>query len=156
LQTKLCPKCKETKPRDEFNRNASRPDGLAYCCKYCRKHGQADYTKRNLNSISKDCLSCGRYLPRKMFYYCQSSDDCLTDICRTCKLHKLRGRPTTEQVEEYEHSLNSIIKSAKEIYHPIGERFLFEEYVFKQLQLQGWMLRWKPPSWLNTKLFKDS
>lgn len=33
--TKVCAKCKETKPKSEFGKNASTRDGLAYCCKQC-------------------------------------------------------------------------------------------------------------------------
>lgn len=33
--TKRCGRCKETKPRDEFQRDRSQPDGLQYRCRPC-------------------------------------------------------------------------------------------------------------------------
>lgn len=35
-ETKSCASCHETKPLDDFARDASRPDGLTYWCKACR------------------------------------------------------------------------------------------------------------------------
>lgn len=35
METKLCPKCKESKPTSEFHRNKARKDGLQYTCKPC-------------------------------------------------------------------------------------------------------------------------
>jgi len=36
-QTKVCPKCQQTKPRTEFGRDKSTGDGMYYICKVCTK-----------------------------------------------------------------------------------------------------------------------
>ena len=35
--TKRCPRCKKEKPREDFHKNASRPNGLQTWCKECQK-----------------------------------------------------------------------------------------------------------------------
>jgi hypothetical protein len=37
ITQKLCPKCKEVKPRSEWYRNKAKPDGLGSWCKVCQK-----------------------------------------------------------------------------------------------------------------------
>ena len=46
---KTCPKCKEEKPRLEFNKEKARKDGLQYTCRECRKQ----YCKENAEKIKQ-------------------------------------------------------------------------------------------------------
>ena len=50
-ETKRCTKCGETKPLDEFHRNASSKDGRMPRCKACRKEETKDYRKRYADEI---------------------------------------------------------------------------------------------------------
>jgi len=49
MDTKYCPKCRDTKATDEFARNKARPDGLAASCKKCN----SDYKKLHY-AVNKD------------------------------------------------------------------------------------------------------
>lgn len=44
---KTCPKCKKTKPLDEFSVSKSRKDGRASTCKLCKREMDRDYYGRN-------------------------------------------------------------------------------------------------------------
>jgi hypothetical protein len=46
---KTCPKCEENKPKEEFYKNKSKPDGLDFICKSCSQVKKAEYylTKRD-------------------------------------------------------------------------------------------------------------
>ncbi|MFD8010391.1 endonuclease VII domain-containing protein [Streptomyces sp. NPDC058955] len=47
LGHKLCRQCGEIKPHDDWHRNATASDGLATCCKTCKKaQGRAGHLKR--------------------------------------------------------------------------------------------------------------
>ena len=54
VQTKTCTKCGETKPNSEFNKHASRKDGLADRCRECRRIEGAEYRKKNPNKNKED------------------------------------------------------------------------------------------------------
>lgn len=54
-QMRHCPKCKLTKPVDEFTKNRSRPDGIGSWCKACtnassRRHYEANKDKLRVNA----------------------------------------------------------------------------------------------------------
>jgi hypothetical protein len=46
IKQKLCRKCKEWKPEDEFHKNSSSTDGLAGACKKCKTNASREYRKR--------------------------------------------------------------------------------------------------------------
>lgn len=47
LQTKLCGTCRQSRPPAEFNRKASRPDGLQEVCRECNRASSREYYARN-------------------------------------------------------------------------------------------------------------
>ncbi|MBS4102780.1 hypothetical protein [Tsukamurella paurometabola] len=83
IQTKRCPRCGETKPREAFNVSRGRPDGMQTACRLCqqstanaryklrsRKHqasvllGQAGLRERNREYVDRwlathPCVDCG-------------------------------------------------------------------------------------------------
>lgn len=44
---KFCPRCKTVKPRCEWGRNRSRPDGLDWCCRKCARERKREWKKSN-------------------------------------------------------------------------------------------------------------
>jgi Recombination endonuclease VII len=50
-ETKHCPKCDTTKPRELFHRSASRGDGLRGWCKTCTVTSTAAYDANNANKV---------------------------------------------------------------------------------------------------------
>ena len=44
---KHCPSCQITKYAHDFNRHASKPDGLRATCRACQSESKADYLRRN-------------------------------------------------------------------------------------------------------------
>lgn len=45
--TKLCGTCRKSKPPEDFNRKASRADGLQEVCRECNRASSRDYYARN-------------------------------------------------------------------------------------------------------------
>lgn len=50
-QSKTCTKCRKEKPLEDFNKNKSFRDGLAYECRLCAGASFRDYKARNLASV---------------------------------------------------------------------------------------------------------
>ena len=48
MNTKRCSKCGDTKPISMFHKNRTRPDGLDYWCKECRKQYYASHREDKL------------------------------------------------------------------------------------------------------------
>lgn len=46
MDTKYCPRCKETKPHSEFGKNKSRKDGIQQYCKVCHRERLQEYRKK--------------------------------------------------------------------------------------------------------------
>ena len=46
MSLKRCSECRETKPREDFNRNCTAPDGLNWICKTCKARRDAEYIRR--------------------------------------------------------------------------------------------------------------
>ena len=44
---KYCYKCSTTKPKEEFGKNLSKPDGLATECRVCKRQQDREYAARN-------------------------------------------------------------------------------------------------------------
>lgn len=62
--TKKCSTCKEVKPLDSFNRNASQKDGKSIQCKECRRACDAKYREKNKDRVAE----------RKRIYYEKNKD----------------------------------------------------------------------------------
>ena len=53
---KVCARCKEEKPRDDFHKNKRFRDGLRTWCKDCERTYQRAYVKENKESVNKNRL----------------------------------------------------------------------------------------------------
>lgn len=51
--TKKCSTCREVKPLDSFNRDASKKDGRVYRCKECRRVYASRYRENNKDRIAE-------------------------------------------------------------------------------------------------------
>lgn len=47
MSTKFCPRCQKAYPLENFQRNASRKDGLSGWCKLCARAATAAWKKAN-------------------------------------------------------------------------------------------------------------
>lgn len=80
---KLCNECGETKPLDEFGKDANKPDGHRGQCKLCRNERAAMYQERNrarrrewLNALkSGPCADCGQTFPPVCMDFDHLGDD---------------------------------------------------------------------------------
>jgi len=52
--TKRCSCCKESKPLTEFSKLASRPDGLHYYCRECKRSKAKDWKSNNRERVNKN------------------------------------------------------------------------------------------------------
>lgn len=117
---KGCPDCGEVKPRTEFGRNSSRPDGLAFYCKSCfRRRNNAGYPNRRLaagavlrerkdvGTGEKQCARCREVKPVGSFdrqrsqaggynCYCKA---CRSGLARSAYFHKRYGI-TVQELED--------------------------------------------------------
>jgi len=108
---KRCPKCGETKAKDEFYRNKSSRDGLITYCKPCNLTRAKDYYNsarhgrrvKELFLVPKKCAMCGETKTRHLFHKCRTSYDGVSAYCKDCgcKLKtKERSESTPEQKAE--------------------------------------------------------
>jgi 5-methylcytosine-specific restriction endonuclease McrA len=84
---KRCPQCGETKPKDEFYKSKSRPDGHDTYCKSCvrDRHRPADgYISEKIRATETDkcCLKCGLRKPLSDFVVCFGN---FANTCVECK-----------------------------------------------------------------------
>lgn len=83
MQTKICKKCNEAKPLQEYNRRAASKDGYRYQCKLCQKNTSQVYYKKNKEII---CTKSKEYYEnnvenvkgRHQNYYQENRDRILT------------------------------------------------------------------------------
>lgn len=106
MSTKLCPKCNETKPFNEFYKNRTKPDGCSVYCRACivkwYYDKEADRRRevrmarpvevRNLGRGSlvedgrKTCSVCGetKEATNQFFGYMKTGKDGFNPVCRLC------------------------------------------------------------------------
>ena len=60
FKLKRCSKCKEDKPRDQFSKKKTAPDGLRYSCKECDKKAKTEYRSNPVNN-EKEKLSAQKW-----------------------------------------------------------------------------------------------
>lgn len=95
---KECPDCGESKSADQYGRNKSRPDGLAFYCKSCfSKRAAATYRRKQarlgktvrerieLPAGYKRCPSCEEIKPHSAFHRAPRSWDGLSSHCADCR-----------------------------------------------------------------------
>ena len=97
-QCKLCAKCKQTKPLEEFYLDRSHPSGHCAKCKKCAAKYSKEYNlrlkrvKEKLKNMPKEktCSLCKVTKPITEFYKAKSSKDLHTNWCKdcTCKKHR--------------------------------------------------------------------
>lgn len=148
---KKCPFCGEIKKASEFQRNASRPDGLTYTCRVCIPLYAAapKRPKTDLSVVEKKCSNCERTLNARAFSYNQQSEDKLTDSCRVCRMFR-KGKPSIEQVQEFELAMSKIYSESMEIFDHEFDRSQFEAFVYTKMIDEGLLENWKPPVWMHS------
>lgn len=98
--TKICSSCGKSLPRDQYHRNAARPDGLASICRTCQKERDSKrreaYLARTDDEIetpaTQRCGECGEVKPAAAFSRNRGKRNGLSNSCRTCKCAAARRR----------------------------------------------------------------
>jgi hypothetical protein len=94
---KTCTRCKVEKPRDDFYKNASMPDGLASQCVPCLRQMRltyyATYAARQVHgeqfASTKTCSRCKTPKPRNEFHGHAHHPDGLRSWCKSCRARRL-------------------------------------------------------------------
>lgn len=86
---KLCPDCKQLKPRKDYTKVPANKDGLNYCCKICAATRTRAYYDRRKTIIpititEKRCSHCRIVKPVSDFSRNRASKDHLEGYCRLC------------------------------------------------------------------------
>ncbi len=91
VASKVCGKCKNEKPIEEFTKNIANQDGRNTICRTCASERQKEYVE-NLKArtelpavIQKHCSACGEILPVSGFYRSKSRIDGYTETCVACR-----------------------------------------------------------------------
>lgn len=92
VSEKFCPKCQEYKRRDDFGRDASRPDGRYSYCKDCRKNpNRKDRIVLELAAKGlKVCSRCQKTKPFSSFDKDSSKSLGVTSRCKKCHREQRR------------------------------------------------------------------
>jgi hypothetical protein len=107
-ERKRCPKCSEVKPRAEYHKNGSAPDGLQGYCKECSAEMQRAYVARNAEALAlkkaerlsrpvdlvgeKQCTKCGEVKAYGQFYRHGTTADGRATYCIECQKADTRAR----------------------------------------------------------------
>jgi hypothetical protein len=126
---KLCNKCGKYKPKDEFSKDASRTDGLAWVCKECdTKRRRELYQARkgnppaptakaadNINTKTKYCPNCQTLKPLDEFHKSAKGADGHQSWCKKCKnnFYKPEAKPTPPEVKLDVERMFAEIKSGQ-------------------------------------------
>ena len=104
----------------------------------------------------RDCGNCKRSLSELRFrsYNNPSTGDKLDVICLSCRSYR-GAKPSLETVLAGEKQLQALILKARQRFHPITERIMFEELLYKLMVTEGYLHKWKRPVWLSDNLFKE-
>lgn len=98
--TKFCAECKTEKPKKEFHKSSSRPDGLQHLCKLCAR----DINKKNYfanksknervdnTTGTKVCSKCRQEKPKGSFYKSPLRRDGLDSRCKSCVIDDNREK----------------------------------------------------------------
>lgn len=110
-QYKTCPQCKQTKPHEQWPKNASKKDGLASCCKTCHAKNSADWRKNNpeeqlRRSREQYSKSRTREIARRKTRYLQNRPDEL----------KKRKENYRQNAEKYRQASRDWRKNNKELF----------------------------------------
>lgn len=111
--TKLCPRCRETKPTTAFNRDLSRADGLhPYCtpCKtapYARPGRWTRYHADLQGRIEKTCSRCKTLKPLTDFHRTKTAADGHQSRCKVC-ICGTTDRPKTNKVSAVRYQTNKL------------------------------------------------
>ena len=85
---KICNRCKESKPLDEFNRNnRNKRDGREAACKSCRKDQRIAYRERYAEveiPAEKHCTRCKEIKPLDEFHRSNTKRDGRHVVCKSC------------------------------------------------------------------------
>lgn len=158
---KECPLCLEVKLASEFYRDASRRDGLKFCCIGCSADYKPKKSRLNYEGYTKLCGVCSRELEAKFYMHSHGADqDNLEKKCRTCRSWKQRKTPpSVEEVMAYETQLDNSICDAVELltkrYDQSVEEVLeqhrseLEQIIQVSLERQGLAEQWKLPLWIH-------
>lgn len=68
-ENKVCLKCKQEKPLEDFHRNESTKDGWSYCCKSCVPNPSVtgEHVKVKIVDGKKQCTKCKKWKPLEAF-----------------------------------------------------------------------------------------
>jgi hypothetical protein len=158
---KECPICKETKLAKDFYRDASRRDGLKFCCIGCSADYKPKKSRLDYTNYKKVCTVCERELEAKFFMHSHGADDDnLEKKCRTCRSWRKKGvKPSIEDVIGYESLLDSTIREAISILEEryedsiedlmLAHRSEFEQVVQVLLVSKNTVQDWKMPLWIH-------
>jgi 5-methylcytosine-specific restriction endonuclease McrA len=81
---KVCLKCELGKNREEFGRDARRPDGLFPYCKRCRLKRPEIYDEKLQHKGERRCSSCKTWMSLDRFGSNRSNQSGLHTQCRNC------------------------------------------------------------------------
>jgi 5-methylcytosine-specific restriction endonuclease McrA len=112
MDSKYCPKCKETKHIDEFHKSNQTRDGRQGRCKKCRSIRPADYAlyyeqmPKMAKSGLKYCAVCDQWLPFSEYRKNTNAKDGCHSTCIPCRLAiSARWRDSNrEHVNSYAHA----------------------------------------------------
>lgn len=105
--SKVCSKCGERKPLEEFDRERKVSDGRRSYCKACRRRRaleqrqELEAGRRDLPYAAKVCKQCGELKPLAEFYRCSNCPDGHQAHCKACS--HLRGARRRQDPEAREH-----------------------------------------------------
>lgn len=96
---KFCPKCHESKPREAFGRDASRPDGRYTYCKECRKNpNRKDRVVLELAEKGlKVCTMCEKTKPFHAFDSDPTKSLGVSSRCKKCHIEAKRRRAVVKK-----------------------------------------------------------
>lgn len=99
---KVCTKCGQRKPQEDFKPRNDRPWSRMSCCSKCHNHDSKKYRfRRDPNAPipdEKECSLCGTVKPSNEFWRDNGRADGLNSSCKLCKSAKApkAGEPTPQ------------------------------------------------------------
>lgn len=98
VETKVCNKCRQAKPKSEFWRDKARPDGLMDACRTCKgqrtkehrrearesKQAAAIASHREIPEGHQACQNCGHVFPATREYFHHTPSGAVSGTCKPC------------------------------------------------------------------------
>ncbi|HUW18376.1 MAG TPA: hypothetical protein VMW16_03660 [Sedimentisphaerales bacterium] len=85
VETKVCGKCHQAKPLEEFSKNATQSHGREIYCKLCRRvYRQHQKARQKVHVKEKRCGKCREVKGRERFSKDASTRDGLRSQCKEC------------------------------------------------------------------------